>query len=628
MKQTSTNKQSASSKPSTFKRWLSDWRLGNAKKPFVFAFLLTIFHSLCFMLAMPTLSWWGMSLIAILPLVFAAGMWAHLNLRLRWLFVAVLLGCLPREFYQHWWIGPVSLFGMPILAMVMCLWTALFACVLAFAKQRLAAVPLTLLSAILWLGVEHFRARLFMGGYAWGFVVHPLIDWPAAAAWASVGGVWLVSLFVAIGNSGIAAAALHLHSTDTKQRRAAVMDIIAAAISFGVLSLGNQLIPKPAVAKSISVAVVQTNVHQSNKLAWSLANEVEDFGAFRSMTLAVAKEGSPDVIVWPETMMPGVSIQPDVVKSLADAQVSFGSPTPLPGSNSGTRIAADEFSKALMELSQSIKIPMLIGEEGFDGFYVKSEPDGSVDFKRRASFNSVFLVNGGQVDPKRYDKIELTPFGEYMPVISRFQAIEDALLSVAASGMKFDLSSGRERTVFNVPLNKNSNDASRSSIRCVTPICFEVTVPELCRSLVYERGQRRADVMINLTNDGWFTDSDRTRLQHLQIARWRCAELGTPMARAANTGISAWIDARGTIIRDNVRVCDSKGQPTSLTGGPQVGGIATQALELPTQNSIYGQFGDIVPWLCTPASGLILIAAFVKGGKLAAAKSESKQKPV
>ncbi|MFO0857704.1 MAG: apolipoprotein N-acyltransferase [Phycisphaerales bacterium] len=632
MKQTSNKTQrEVIGKPSAFRRWLSNWRFDVVKKPFLTVLSLTLMHSVCFMLAMPKLSWWVFSVIAIAPLIVGAGLWAERGLRLRWLFVAVFVGCLPREFYQHWWIGSVSLFGMPILVSVMSMWTALFAVVFAFAKRRLPRVPTMLLGGVFWLGVEHFRARLFMGGYAWGFVVHPLIDWPAAAAWASVGGVWLVSLFVAVANAGIAQTLLQLFSkADILKTRAIAINVFGAVIALGILAAGAAIIPKPPHGKSISVAVVQTNVPQSNKIAWSLADEVRDFAAFRRMTQEVAVEGSPSLIVWPETMMPGVSIQPDVVKALADAQVSFGSPTPLAGTNGATRIAADEFSKALLELSKTIKTPMLIGEEGFNGFAVKEHSDGSIDFDRKASFNSVYLVNDGSVDSNRYDKIELTPFGEYMPVISRFDWLEDALLSVAASGMRFNLSAGRDLTVFQVPVIHQSSETNKSdNVRCVTPICFEVTVPELCRNLVYENGERRADILINLTNDGWFTDSDRTRLQHLQIARWRCAELATPMARAANTGMSAWIDARGKIIRDNVQVCDAKGQPTAVTGSAQVGGIATQAIELPTQGSIYGRFGDVVPWLCTPLSSLILIGAFVNGRRASNSTNiETKQKPV
>lgn len=598
------------SRSSAFRRWLVDWHPGDTKHPFLIALALSLLHSLLFALAMPLLSWWPLSLIAIVPLVIAVGLWP-MHHRLRWLFVAVLLGCLPRELYQHWWIGSVSMFGMPILATVMSLWTALFATLLAFTHHRLPKLPMLLASAILWLGVEHFRARLFMGGYAWGFVVHPLIDWPAAAAWASVGGVWLVSILVAIGSSGIAQSILLLTQRGKDKAHCAVIQNLATAIiAYTTLSLGSTLIPKPTTSRPISIAVVQTNVPQSNKLAWSLADEVKDFASFRTMTREVAND-SPAVIVWPETMMPGVSIQPDVVKALADAQVTFDSPTPLPDSTSSHRIDADEFSRALLELSRELNIPMLIGEEGFDDFSVDGHADGSVEFIHTASYNSVFLVNKGQVAPTRYDKIELTPFGEYMPIISRFDWLEDALLSVAASGMKFDLSSGHNYTVLDVPVEQTAN--APQTVRCVTPICFEVTVPELCRQLVYKNGERRADVLINVTNDGWFTTSDRTRIQHLQIARWRCVELATPMARAANTGVSAWIDAQGKVIRDNVQVCDDQGNKTNHEGAARVGGVATQAIELSTQTSIYAGIGDVIPWLCTPLSAVFILASFIQG---------------
>lgn len=67
----------------------------------------------------------------------------------------------------------------------------------------------------------------------------------------------------------------------------------------------------------------------------------------------------------------------------------------------------------------------------------------------------------------------------------------------------------------------------------------------VCRSLVYNGDERRADVLVNLTNDGWFGKSDLGRHAHALHARWRAAELGTPLVRAANTGVSVAYDSRG-----------------------------------------------------------------------------------
>src|SRR5262249_19106398 len=129
---------------------------------------------------------------------------------------------------------------------------------------------------------------------------------------------------------------------------------------------------------------------------------------------------------------------------------------------------------------------------------------------------------------------------------------------VGAGGMSFDLAAGEHLTVFSLELTgtrvPGKPDPACKYLTFVTPICFEATKSELCRRLVYEHGARRAALLINVSNDGWFGSTQGWRLlftggrqQHLQAARWRCVELGVPMIRAVNTGISAWIDRTGKV---------------------------------------------------------------------------------
>jgi len=85
-------------------------------------------------------------------------------------------------------------------------------------------------------------------------------------------------------------------------------------------------------------------------------------------------------------------------------------------------------------------------------------------------------------------------------------------------------------------------------VRAVTPICFEDSSSPLVRRMVFDGdGKRRADVLINLTNDGWFEGTYQPH-QQMQLATYRSIETRTPMARAVNTGISGFIDSSGRVV--------------------------------------------------------------------------------
>jgi apolipoprotein N-acyltransferase len=81
--------------------------------------------------------------------------------------------------------------------------------------------------------------------------------------------------------------------------------------------------------------------------------------------------------------------------------------------------------------------------------------------------------------------------------------------------------------------------------RFVVPICFEDLLAPLVRDLMWGPGGKRADFIVNITNDGWFGGSERA--QHLQDATFRSIENRAPTARSVNTGISGFIDSTGHV---------------------------------------------------------------------------------
>lgn len=609
------------------KTWLTDWRWRESRRAFATSVAGGLVHSLLYILAMPLLSWWGLSLVAMLPVMLAALLCSRDRAaRLRWVLLGTLLGCLPRELVQHHWTWPVTALGTVPFIFTQVIWTGLFAalaaCLVGRAFPNARATLAIPLLALLWVGVEYFRARVFMGGYAWGFIVHPLIDWPAAASLATIGGVWLVSLLVAIANASLAWIVCTAIRREPDHKRTLPLAVVTLITPLALLASGSRIVPAPAApaapaatsSETVPVAIVQTNVPQSNKVMWTLAQEVQDFQRFIALTRAASGPDRPAFIVWPETMMPGISLAPQVLDELDAKVITLGAEQDLPGMPGVRRIPATAFAKTLLDVQRQLAIPFIIGEETRTNFRAIVQDDGAVDFSHDQRFNSVFLVANGNVAPTRYDKIELTPFGESIPFFWRWPRFVQAVTDFAASGMALDLSRGTDFTILEVPRE------GQAPLRIATPICFEVTVPELHRDLAFASGTRRADLFVNLTNDGWFTSNNQTRVQHLQIARWRCVETATPMVRAANTGISCVIDARGTITTQGV---------TPVLPGGELGtpanerwladGIIRARVTLPAPQSItpYARIslllGDIFGWLPCVLSGLLLVFGLVSG---------------
>jgi apolipoprotein N-acyltransferase len=138
-------------------------------------------------------------------------------------------------------------------------------------------------------------------------------------------------------------------------------------------------------------------------------------------------------------------------------------------------------------------------------------------------------------------------------------------------------------TVFTVPAG-----------RFVTPICFEnVDAAFVARMLREPGGGKRADFIVNLTNDGWFADLEHAH--HFAAATFRAIENRVPIARASNTGISAFVDSCGRVLQRLP---------------PRAQGTLTATLPLDLRMTLYTRLGDVFAIGCTlAAAGIILVSA-------------------
>ncbi len=508
------------------------------------------------------------------------------GLRPVWAGVAAAAGSAPMWAIEHAWVIDVSAVGYPFLIVLMAIYPALFVWSCARVVRALPRWPLSVIVAVCWVGVEYLRGAVVWTGYPWYLAGQPLIDAPGVWRAASWGGAYGVSLLVALiagaAADGAIAWRLRVAAAGPSAGRSRLMwcggaTAMVAVVLMAALVRGGGNEPGQRVVR---VGIVQPNISMDRRILWDGRTRLESWVELMELTLRTA-EGGAELIVWPETVFPGGPLNRESVEAQRAAGMVWVVDVP---NGESQHVPAWSFAEALEQLQADVSVPMLVGAVATQNLTFIEEGGGFVE-QYDTRFNSVFLVDGGAVDPRRYDKLHLTPWGEVIPYISMWPWLERQFLVIGARGMSFDLSAGRDRRVFEVRLSALDGGEGGGSVRVVTPICFEATMSRVCRRLVFDGRMRRADVMVNVTNDGWFGFADWGRQQHLLAARWRCAELATPMVRAANTGVSAVIDDRG-------RVRSEGGGTASLD--PRRAGYMSADIRPGSRTTLYVHIGDVV----------------------------------
>jgi apolipoprotein N-acyltransferase len=247
----------------------------------------------------------------------------------------------------------------------------------------------------------------------------------------------------------------------------------------------------------------------------------------------------PDLVIWPETA------------------------TPYYFNSSGG--ADRELAADLKGFVKSNHVPLLFGSPTYEIL------PGRVVHLR----NSAFLLSPEGSALAEYHKFHLVPFGEYIPLKSVLFFVDKMVQAIG------DFQAGREYTVMAVPV------PGRQQVKISTVICYEIIFPDLVRRFV----DRGATVVTTITNDAWFGRT-AAPYQHFSMAVLRAVENRVPVARAANTGISGFIDAKGKILQ---------------TSGIFVEADLLQALAPGSTKTFYTRHGDIFSYLCVIFT-LILLA--------------------
>jgi apolipoprotein N-acyltransferase len=173
----------------------------------------------------------------------------------------------------------------------------------------------------------------------------------------------------------------------------------------------------------------------------------------------------------------------------------------------------------------------------------------------------------------KYDKVHLVPYGEYVPLKRFFPFLGKIVEAVG------NFESGEKGQVLSLNTEKLG-----------VLICFEVIFPGLARAMA----QNGAQLLVNITNDAWFGTSSAP-YQHLSMAVFRAVENHRAVARAANTGISAFIDPVGRLLDETPLFRQA---------------VRTRAMPVMDQKTFYTSYGDLFAIGCVLMTLVLCIRAF------------------
>jgi apolipoprotein N-acyltransferase len=271
----------------------------------------------------------------------------------------------------------------------------------------------------------------------------------------------------------------------------------------------------------LRVAMVQANVIARNGM--SRKEQMAHLGAYHRLTRQAAKQ-KPALIVWPSSSLP--------------APLAFWT-----------------IRMYVSEMAHQAGTHLLVGGAGGDKLAPARE--GQLPYS-----NSEFLISPAGRLEGQYNKIRLTPFTEQVPLQGTVRWPR-WLTTLEKSFVP-----GDGYTLFKV-----------SQARFGAPICWENSFPDLFRRFVLAG----ANVMVSVTNEYVF-GSTSGPYQTLAMNAFRAVENRVAIARAATTGISAFIDSRGRIVS---RVADADGKDLFVAG------VLVWDVPLATEKSFYTRHGDL-----------------------------------
>lgn len=435
------------------------------------------------------------------------------------------------------WLTPFAVLGLPA-------YLAIFTAI-GFALARLLwtknATRVLALAASLTIS-EWLRGHA-LTGFPWNAFGYALSEPLPLAQTASLIGLWgMTFLTVAI----FASPATLIDRTPDGRLQwrvpAAAVTLLIAMSIFGAIRLS---LHPTTIVSGAKLRLMQPNLQQDAKFNYAAKAQVmKTYLALSDRASGPQSTGVRDatILIWPESAFPFFLTRE------ADAMAQI----------------ADLLPKGTVLITGSVRAPDL--------------PRGTPITR---AYNSIYVIDHDGSVLAVYDKLHLVPFGEFLP----YQALMEKLGFEQLTRVRGGFIPGTVRHALPVA----------GAPPALPLICYEAIFP----GEVAGRNERPGWI-VNLTNDGWFGISTGP-YQHLEQSRMRAIELGLPLVRSANTGISAVIDPVGRTI-------------ASLGLGLE--GVLDANLPAAIPPTVYARVGD------APAAMLVAVAVL-----LAVRRRVAKRKP-
>jgi apolipoprotein N-acyltransferase len=383
---------------------------------------------------------------------------------------------------------------------------------------------------VIWVALEYIRS-FFLSGFPWellGYSQYRVLHLIQISDTLGPYGISFLILFV---NGALLFLILHIlkldwHGTEITGR------FVVVAVSIGIILTGATWIYGNRRLTDIdqmgaSSPSIQVGVIQGNieqVVKWMPAFQEATVDKYLQLSQTLNDTAQTDLIVWPETALP---------------------------------------FHYLYDASLTEKVQKGIQRNGT--FFLVGAPSFVTGTHRVDYYNSAYLVGPQGNTLGKYDKTHLVPFGEYVPFKKWLPFLGKLVAQVG------DFSRG-----------KTGDTIAWKEGRLGVFICYEAIFPYITRAMVVNG----ANLLVNITNDAWYGNSSAP-YQHFSIALFRAVENRRALVRAANTGISGFVDPAGRII-----------EPTALFTDAAI----THKVPMISKTSFYTRFGDIFAGACLTAA--------------------------